>query len=105
MAARLREHQLEVLTATGGLQAVRTLKEMKSLPKLMFIDRNMPDLSGMDVVRTVRRRYPEQPCFICGLTAYVDDAIINDMIDAGMDAVEQKPLNAEDLGRYLTPAQ
>lgn len=105
MAARLREHQLEVLTATGGLQAVRTLKEMKSLPKLMFIDRNMPDLSGMDVVRTVRRRYPEQPCFICGLTAYVDDAIINDMIDAGMDAVEQKPLNAEDLDRYLTPAQ
>jgi PAS domain S-box-containing protein len=103
MAARLRKHQLEVITATGGLRAVRALKEMKSLPKLMFIDRNMPDLSGMDVVRTVRRRYPDQACFICGLTAYVDNAIVDDMIGAGMDAVEQKPLSAENLGRYLGP--
>ena len=101
LSARLKAYGYNVLTASGGTGALRILKATKVWPKLIFIDRNMPDLNGLETTRIIRSRFRDNESFICGLTAYVDDEIIKDMTLAGMDCVEQKPLGHETLEKYL----
>ncbi len=104
LSARLTAYGYKVLTASGGTGALRILKASQdSWPKLIFIDRNMPDLNGLETTRIIRSRFRDRECFICGLTAYVDQEIVRDMTQAGMDCVEQKPLSAATLETYLKP--
>ena len=105
LSARLNSYGYKVLTASGGTGALRILKTTKEAwPKLIFIDRNMPDLNGLEATRIIRSRFRDKDSFICGLTAYVDAEIVRDMIQAGMNCVEQKPLSKDALEKYLTPA-
>jgi PAS domain S-box-containing protein len=104
LSARLGSYGYKVLTASGGTGALRILKAMQDdWPKLIFIDRNMPDLNGLETTRIIRSRFRDKNCFICGLTAYVDQEIVKDMTQAGMNCVEQKPLSNETLESYLKP--
>ena len=83
---------------------MRILKAAQdSWPKLIFIDRNMPDLNGLETTRIIRSRFRDRTSFICGLTAYVDPEIVRDMTQAGMNCVEQKPLSKARLETYLRP--
>lgn len=104
LSARLTAYGYKVLTASGGTGALRILKAAQdSWPKLIFIDRNMPDLNGMETTRIIRSRFRDRTSFICGLTAYVDPEIVRDMTQAGMNCVEQKPLSKARLETYLRP--
>lgn len=104
LSARLGAYGYKVLTASGGTGALRILKAAQDTwPKLMFIDRNMPDLNGMETTRIIRSRFRDRDSFICGLTAYVDHEIVRDMTLAGMNCVEQKPLSNQSLEKYLKP--
>jgi signal transduction histidine kinase/CheY-like chemotaxis protein len=104
LSARLSAYGYKVLTASGGTGALRILKTIEGAwPKLIFIDRNMPDLNGMETTRIIRSRFRNKDSYICGLTAYVDQEIVKDMTSAGMDCVEQKPLSAATLEKYLKP--
>ncbi|MDP4992057.1 MAG: ATP-binding protein [Marivita lacus] len=104
LSARLAAYGYKVLTATGGTGALRILKTAQDTwPKLIFIDRNMPNLNGMETTRIIRSRFRARDSFICGLTAYVDHEIVKDMTLAGMNCVEQKPLSNQSLEKYLKP--
>lgn len=104
LSARLTAYGYKVLTASGGTGALRILKAAQTTwPKLIFIDRNMPDLNGLETTRIIRSRFRDRDSFICGLTAYVDHEIVKDMIQAGMNCVEQKPLSNQSLEKYLKP--
>lgn len=70
LSARLTAYGYKVLTASGGTGALRILKASQdNWPKLIFIDRNMPDLNGLETTRIIRSRFRDRACFICGLTA------------------------------------
>lgn len=106
LSARLGSYGYRVLTASSGTGALRILKaSWDNWPKLIFIDRNMPDLNGLETTRIIRSRFRDRDCFICGLTAYVDQEIVKDMTQAGMNCVEAKPLSNETLEKYLRPAR
>ena len=106
LSARLGAYGYKVLTASGGTGALRILKAAKDVwPKLIFIDRNMPDLNGMETTRIIRSRFRDRSTLICGLTAYVDHEIVKDMTQAGVNWVEQKPLSNAVLEKYFRPDQ
>jgi len=48
----LREFGFDVLTAANGMQAIETAR--RGSPSLVLVDRNMPGMSGDEVVRTLR---------------------------------------------------
>ena len=54
--AMLSQHQVEVITAESGEQALAALQRK---PDLIFLDFEMPDMSGADVCRQLR----QQPAF------------------------------------------
>ena len=104
LSARLGTYGYKVLTASGGTGALRILKAAQdNWPKMIFIDRNMPDLNGLETTRIIRSRFRDRNSFICGLTAYVDQEIVRDMTLAGMNCVEEKPLSNATLEKYLRP--
>ena len=63
-------------------------------PDIVLMDLNMP---GMNGVEATRRIMEERPAPIVVLTAYSDDATVNDALDAGASAYLVKPVVAEQL--------
>lgn len=102
LSARLKKAGFSVLLAESGIEAVHILTNMKdNWPKLIFVDRNMPNQNGMETTRIIRNFSTQNQPFICGLTAYVDNGIRQEMLASGMDWVEQKPLDQKTLEKYL----
>ena len=51
LKAMLGQYDVEILTATTGQEALAQAKEM---PNLIFLDYEMPDMSGAEVCKTLR---------------------------------------------------
>lgn len=87
-AARL-EGQYEVETAYDGTSALAKLDDSVGV---VLLDRRMPDLSGDEVLETIRER--ELPCRVAMVTA-VEPSF--DIVDMGFDGYLQKPVDREAL--------
>lgn len=88
-----------VLCADSGVEALQLLDESATTPlsriDLVLLDLSMPGLSGHDVLRQVRRQYPEIKVLI--FTGYATD---DDEVD-GADGVVHKPITASELSARL----
>ena len=51
-AGVLQEYNYEILTATGGEQAIKIIKAKK--PDLILLDIMMPDIDGFDVIKSIK---------------------------------------------------
>ena len=59
-ALECRGHSLR--TAADGLEALQLMRE--ALPELVISDIQMPRMSGLELLRTIRFRFPEVPVLI-----------------------------------------
>lgn len=81
--------------AMEGNQGVALARELE--PDLILMDLNMPGLGGVEATRQIMQ---ERPVPIIVLTAYSDDAAVNDALDAGACSYLVKPI----VGEQLIPA-
>jgi len=56
LSRRLTQDGYEVITATGGQEAVRKIRD--SSPDLILVDIVLPDIDGPDVVQRIRQAEP-----------------------------------------------
>ena len=49
----------EVATASNGEDAIDTLA--KAVPNIVFLDENMPGMSGLETLQEIKRLHPEVP--------------------------------------------
>src|ERR1700694_672108 len=68
-----------VAQATDGREAVDLF--LKHVPDVTLIDLRMPELSGLDAIKSIRTKYPDA-CFIV-LTTYQGDEDIHRALAAG----------------------
>ena len=68
-----------VAQAGGGREAIALHKEKK--PDVTLMDLRLPDLSGVDVIRTIRTVWPEARFIV--LTTYEGDEDIHQALQAG----------------------
>ncbi len=81
------------LLAETGREAFAILE--KSPPDLAILDVQLPDVSGIEVLRRLRRDLPEVPVLI--ITAYASvDSAVEAMKEGAIDYLE-KPLDLEEL--------
>jgi DNA-binding NarL/FixJ family response regulator len=88
----------EASDGTGALQLVEELR-----PDIALLDIQMPGLSGVEVTRQIKARFPEVRILI--LTAYDDDPYVFALLQAGADGYLLKTLEVDDLLRAVHAVQ
>jgi len=92
LTLELREAGYEVHAFDGGVRGLTAIREPQ--PDLIVLDLGLPDLSGAEIARRVRR-HDVTPILI--LTARDDVATKVELLNAGADDYLVKPFHVEEL--------
>jgi DNA-binding NarL/FixJ family response regulator len=88
------QSDLQVIAETGsGKQAVALFEEHR--PDITLLDLGLPDLHGVDVIKTIRERYPEARIIV--LTTYLGDVQALRALRAGASGYLLKATLRRDL--------
>jgi two-component system, cell cycle response regulator DivK len=79
---------LEAITAEDGIRLAREF-----LPALILMDIRLPGISGIEALRHLRIDTRTRAIPVIAVTASVMQAQQNDVLGAGFDAFEPKPVN------------
>lgn len=89
----LNENDYIAQVAPDGVAAINTANKLE--PDLVILDLGLPNISGEEVCRELRKRYPNLPIII--LTAKDATPDIVHGLDLGADDYVTKPFSAEEL--------
>ena len=93
MRSLLREFGYEARTATSGAAAIEAARA--ETPDLVLLDKNMPGMSGGDVIRALRTDVGLENVPILLLTG--DPVAPNEIVELGANGTVQKPFDLQDL--------
>ena len=91
---RLSELGYEVKTADNGANGIKLYDNYK--PDLVLVDMNMPDMSGMEVVKHIRF-FKESKTPILVMSGNTDESIILDSFTLGIDDYMKKPVSLDEM--------
>lgn len=95
-----RSGEVELFFAGSGQEALEFLAQKKgSGLALILSDINMPQMSGLELLQTVREQYPGLKIFM--ITAYSDEETRRQAMELGADAFFGKPLDFQALKEKL----
>lgn len=97
--AALTRHGFHVHVATTGEDALRIARE--KLPDCAVIDLRLPDMSGWDLCREIRKPQPGDAPPVIVLTPEVSRMCVEDSAKAGCNAWLAHPGVADDLARTV----
>lgn len=70
---------------------------------IVFVDWNMPNMNGMDMVRRIRAQFPERHVPIVMVTTEKLTGKVEEALDGGVDAFISKPFTPEGLKKRVGP--
>lgn len=93
--------EMNIDSATGGTEALKLSKEKKY--DIIFMDRFMPDLDGMETTKTIRNdeNNLNQHTPIVALTADALTGVKEEMLASGMDDFLAKPIDMKSCTQVL----
>lgn len=90
----------EIYDAGSGREAIETLKTVKI--DIMFLDINMPELSGFDVIEIIKNENIEMPLSqIVMCTASTDEENVNKCYEYGVYQILEKPFSKDKLAKIF----
>ena len=89
----------DVITASDGLQGIEKAKAWR--PALILMDMMMPRMSGAEAIRSLRKIESMRSIPILVLSAYQENALINEALAAGADDFLIKTLLPDDLRKTI----
>ena len=102
LAVVLRGQGHAVYTAYGGRRAIEIAEDLK--PDVVILDIEMPEVSGYEAARQLRRRLSRHRPTLIALTVWSDDMDKALAREAGFDHHLSKPMAFDDLIRILAAA-
>ena len=99
LKAMLDHYPLDLVIANDGPQALALAQEEQ--PELMLIDYDMPEMTGADVCRALRKDPEFQDVAIVALTGHQSLAELNACRMAGMNETLHKPVSPDELHRVM----
>ncbi len=97
----LKRRKYSVLSANSGSEGMKIIEEGNI--DLIFTDFRMPDISGLDVVRAVKRFNPEIPVVV--ITAFSDTEDAVKVMKEGAFDYLSKPVNLDELEALVKKAK
>lgn len=98
LKAMLGQHNVNVITATTGEQALSALEQG---PDMIFLDFEMPDMSGAEVCRQLRQRQRFSDTPVIAVTSHQSASEMDECRNAGMNATLHKPVAPDALAELL----
>jgi two-component system, OmpR family, phosphate regulon response regulator PhoB len=95
VSLRLEKAGYEVVTATDGRQAFEVIREQR--PAAAILDVRMPEMDGLEVMRSIRADEESKDMILIALSARVREANIAEGLEAGADEYMQKPFSGKQL--------
>ncbi len=89
----------ETAEATNGELGLQVARERR--PALILMDIQMPGISGFDALRSLRGDAMTRSIPVIAVTASVMGAQQNEVLQAGFDALESKPVSIVGLLRKM----
>lgn len=93
LAEAFKDQGITVILAANGYEALEKLKE--HLPDLVLLDMKMPGMSGLEVLREIKRLYPRQAVVM--MTAYGELEIVREALRLGVKEYIAKPFDINEL--------
>ncbi len=96
--------QMKVAILNDPLLAVETLKEFDKKNEsfdLVFIDKNMPKLSGYGLFKLIKQNSLSNNCKVIMTSAYVNEADYNKCNDLGIEALLEVPVSPEKIHQTI----
>jgi DNA-binding NarL/FixJ family response regulator len=91
-----------VVVAEAGTAAESLRMVERFRPHVMVLDIRLPDGSGLEVCRKMRRRFPETKIII--LTSYISDGLISEAVRSGASGYVLKEVGNKELLRAIRAA-
>lgn len=88
-------NDLEVFESSNGLEAIERLT--LAPVDMLFLDLNMPDIHGIEVIEFVRGQQVYKDLPICVVTTRGDSISRNQALNAGADVYLTKPFTPEEI--------
>jgi DNA-binding NarL/FixJ family response regulator len=86
-----------IAEAEDGYSAIEKIQTYK--PDVSLIDLDMPKLSGVGVIRILRKTFPQMKLIV--LSTYNDENYIKNAMDAGADGYVLKSVKIDELVRII----
>jgi diguanylate cyclase (GGDEF)-like protein len=100
----LSQHDCEIVEAASGLEALEVIQS-DSPPNLIFMDWNMPDLSGVEVTTLLRETLSEDQPYVIIVSSYNADQQILEALSYGADDYITKPVDGNFLNAKFAVAK
>ena len=92
--------KVQIVYATSGMTALELMETIDDKADyLMLTDINMPQMTGLELLKEVKSRYPKLKVFM--ITAYGDETNFNQAKSLGADDYFTKPLKFDLLKEKL----
>jgi len=100
LAATENFNNVQVIVFTDSNSMIKNLHLVKKIPNALFVDINMPTISGYDVIKEIRvyDRYSEMPIVILSAMGYGD---LDRFRSIGANYFVVKPVTLDKLRRTL----
>src|SRR4051812_41958218 len=95
VSLRLEKAGYDVVSAPDGRQAYDLVRERR--PDAAILDVRMPEMDGLELIRSIRSDERSSDMFVIALSARVREANIAEGLQAGADHYMQKPFNGKQL--------
>ena len=89
----IKKQKIEFAFAFSGEEALEYLDRSDHEAMLILSDINMPGMSGLELLATVKKRYHNPPPVVMMITAYGDEQNKRQAKDLGADEFLVKPLD------------
>jgi|TARA_R110002110_G_scaffold46388_12_gene140236 CheY-like chemotaxis protein len=89
----IRKGELHFVFAFSGEEALNIMETMDQEAVLILSDINMPGMSGLELLKTIRKTYIKPRPVVMMITAYGDEENRNTSLKLGADNFLTKPLD------------
>jgi CheY-like chemotaxis protein len=100
LSERLQERNVDAMVAYDGESALHMIQEHE--PDVMFLDLNMPGISGAEVLQRIKKSNPHIKVII--LTGHGDEEIRKTCLRVGAFAYLQKPFDIDQITNIISRA-
>lgn len=102
MVELLRDAGHDVTAVVDGQDAIDALRDWTQKFDMAVLDMQMPRMSGLEVVATIRRDARLRDLVVLAVTALTQPGDVDRVLEAGCDAYVGKPVSTQELRRVVT---